>query len=164
MNKGMTWPCAVVGLLGMNVAIVGVMVYQASTNTTMVPEPRYYERAVHFDEQVAQRAQNERLGWTAGAVLTAPGRGAPRLALRLTGRDGAPIAGALVRADVIPNARPASRGAITLAPEDDQYCGEVPSNQPGLWTVRLEARRGADVFTAELSVAMGAASAAEVRR
>ncbi len=161
MNKAMIWPCAVVGLLSLNFVVVGITLYHAGSNTTMVPEPRYYERAVHFDEQIALRAESAKLGWTATAEITPGPGGTPTLRVRVLDRKGAPVSGAAVRADVIPNLRPGAREALNFlenptGPGD--YLTPLASTTQGLWTVRLEARRGGDVFGCELSTPMAANS------
>lgn len=47
--KALHWPAFIVGLLALNVIVVGITVFAAVTNPAQV-EPDYYERALNWDE------------------------------------------------------------------------------------------------------------------
>jgi hypothetical protein len=56
------WILAIVGLLAGNVVAQGVLIAASHHGSSQVI-PAYYEKAVHYDDQLDQAARNARLGW-----------------------------------------------------------------------------------------------------
>jgi len=157
--KGAMWPVMVVGLLGLNVAVVSVTLVLATRDPSFAVEPDYYDKAVAWDETARRREASRALGWIAAveapAEEVAPGR--REIVLTLRDAAGAPVAGAQAGAVVFHNARAADREAVTLIEtEPGVYRGRTRLRMAGRWIVALEVVRGGEVFVEELSVEAGA--------
>jgi nitrogen fixation protein FixH len=151
-RPGWQWPVIVVALLVVGVgANVGLMVV-ATRDASFAVEPDYYDKALHWDERMAQEARNAALGWSVGAVLAPAARpGEARLTVRLHDRAGQAIDGARVAVQTFHSARARHVLTAMLAPEfAGQYGATLPLDRPGLWEVRLRAERGGQVFTKTL--------------
>ena len=151
MKKGWQWPFAVAALLGGCVLANVVLIVRAVDDPSFSVEPDYYEKGVAWDAHQAQAARNKELGWSVAIDVgpaTRDTRRAP-VVVQLNGRDGRPVEGASLSVEAFHNARASQvvRGALT---EDalHAYAGALPVLRPGLWEFRLEARRGAELFTA----------------
>ena len=69
MTPATRWITAIVGLLSANViASVGLAVVAATGKTQIIPE--YYDRAVHYDDEIDQAARNRVLGWRTCASIS----------------------------------------------------------------------------------------------
>lgn len=68
MNPTTKWILAIVGLLAGNMVAMGVLI-AASHNGASQVIPQYYDKAVHYDDQIDQAKRNARLGWPVGAVV-----------------------------------------------------------------------------------------------
>ncbi len=142
------WPFFVAALLAIPVVIdIGVILFVGSDPSFAV-EPQYYQKAVAWDDELAQRRANDALGWKVHVALRS-GPGETRLEVQLVDRDGVPVRDATLTAQTFHVAR-ASRVlpvSFDAAAADRGYVAVVPMRRPGLWEVRLEIRRGADRFT-----------------
>lgn len=155
MNKGALWPAAIVGLIGLNASIVGITVYLATSDPSVAVEPRYYEKALAWDETARLRDASARLGWKA-----AVGVHGDRLVVRLSDAAGAPVTGAAVSVVTFADARSGDRQELALSERGTgEYEGPMSVSRPGLWQFRVRAGRGADTFvcTIEQDVAVDAA-------
>ncbi|HEX6313521.1 MAG TPA: FixH family protein [Gemmatimonadaceae bacterium] len=150
MKRGMMWPVAVATILGLTVAANIWVIRIANADPSFAVEENYYERGVHWDDEMAQRSRNRELGWTLDASLTPieAGRGA---ALSIALRDSVvgPIENASVVVRALHVARANSPVEVTLSPTGaGHYEAMVPLERAGLWELRFEVQRGADRFTA----------------
>jgi nitrogen fixation protein FixH len=150
MKRGMLWPVAVAGVLGLTVAGNIWLITIANSDPSFAVEEDYYQRGLRWDDELAQRARNVELGWRLLATL-APierGRGAElRVALNDSGI--APIANASVVVRALHIARAGQPVEVTLTPEaGGGYHAFVPLERPGLWELRFDVHRGTDRFTA----------------
>ncbi len=153
-GSGAIWPAAIIGLLGINAAIVGVTIFYATTDPSVAVEPNYYEKAVKWDDAAAQHASNARLGWNVqvGVTMEASGSasGRARLLVRVVDAQGAPVDGAQLSAVAFHNARSGNRQNILLEPvENGAYAGFMTMDRAGSWHWLITARKGADTFTRE---------------
>jgi nitrogen fixation protein FixH len=127
---------------------LGVMASLAIDDSSFALERDYYAKAVAYDTEIAQRAQNARLGWSVSASAAPAQRGKPsRIEARLSD-----AAGALDRARVKVEAlRNASAGRVLEAELREvapgQYEAELPLERGGLWELRFTATRDAARFT-----------------
>ena len=150
MKRGMAWPAAVAGVLGLTVAANVWLIRVANSDPSFAVEENYYQRGLHWDDEMAQRTRNASLGWHLLATL-APieqGRGAE---LRVALRDSAiaPLSGASVVVHALHVARAGQPVEVTLrASAAGEYHALVPIERPGLWELRFDVHRGADRFTA----------------
>lgn len=163
MNPKRLWPAAVVAVLAITVlANVGLLI-AAHDRDAAVVEPDYYRKAVAFDSTLAARVASDSLGWHAEVALGMPGAdGRARLDLRLTDRDGAPVAGAAVRVTATHN-RDAARhvtGALAAShPDGGDYAGELAMSRAGRWQLDLHAERGSQRFSTSLRCESGGKAA-----
>lgn len=91
MKPHLRWIFAIVGLLGVNVIAMVILAIAANNGGTQVI-PAYYDKAAHYDDEMARSVVSQALGWHADVAMTAG-------AIDVTVRDaaGGAIEGAKVR-------------------------------------------------------------------
>lgn len=149
-GRAWLWPAAIVAVLVLHLAGWLAVVAIATRDPTLSVEPRYYDKAVRWDEAAAQRRQNEELGWSLqiDADPRAEPRGERRLTCRVLDRAGTPVTGAQVDLVVFHHARAAERQELRLAEESPGlYAARPRMARAGLWEARFTVRRGAETFT-----------------
>jgi len=151
-RSGRWWPFIIVGLLaGGAGANIGLMVV-ATRDRSFAVEPDYYQKALRWDETMAQEARNQALGWTATVAFERSARpGEAKVTALVDDRAGHPVEGARVAVETFHAAR--ARHVVTgaLAPEAaGRYSAVLALDRPGLWEVRLRVERGDETFTAKL--------------
>jgi nitrogen fixation protein FixH len=153
-KKGWYWPFALAGLLVAGIAPAFVLIVLATNDPSFAVEERYYEKALAWDETMAQRRRNAELGWQV-EVQTAPVAGVPGLVdmtARVLDRDGNALEGCRVSVETFHNARSAYRLERQLEPVADGLAQvtRLPMRRPGIWELRLRVERGDELFTAVL--------------
>lgn len=153
------WPFVPVALLAAMVTGLGVMASIAVNDSGFALERDYYAKAVAYDTEIAQRAQNARLGWSLEATAAAAQVGKPsRLEVRL-GDGTSALQHARVRVEALRNA---SAGRVLEAELREaapgRYEAELPLGRGGLWEFRFTVTRDGARFTqaARLDVAEAA--------
>lgn len=68
MNPAKKWILAIVGLLGGNMVAMFILIAASHSGGSQVI-PAYYDKAVHYDDQIDQAARNARLGWPITAAF-----------------------------------------------------------------------------------------------
>lgn len=148
MSKRSPWPFAIVGLLGMNVVIVGITVAFATSDRSLAIEPNYYQRALSWDRAQIQGTRNTQLGWTTGLTLVRTGVDRAKMCLVLRDRGGGPIDEARVTVVAFHNSRASERQSVGLSADGEgRYAGEVEAPRDGLWHFQISAVRGTATFT-----------------
>jgi len=150
--SGRCWPLIIIALLvGGAGANIGLLVV-ATGDASFAVEPNYYQKALRWDETMAQEARNAALAWSVTVALDgASGPGQTRVTARVTDRAGNPVQGARVAVEVFHSARASQVLAATLAPESPgRYSAPLPLNRSGLWELRLRVERGDQLFTQTL--------------
>lgn len=151
-TRALAWPIGIAVILAVSVAANVFMFRLANGDPSFAVEPDYYRKAVHWDDELAQRRHNVELGWRTTAALTPAGDGGAELRVWLTDSTGAPLDGATVRAQAFAVGRAADVSNLTLVasahPAGGSYAARLPAARAGRWELRLEATRGADRFTA----------------
>jgi nitrogen fixation protein FixH len=104
-------------------------------------EPDYYDKALAWDQTVAQKQRNAELGWKVEWSAEA------RPTLRLLDKDGRPVADAQADVTYFHQANSRDRRQATLLPSAEGYFLPQPLGRPGSWEVRLTVRKGELVFT-----------------
>jgi len=91
MTPRVTWILAIVGLLAANLIAMVVLAVVANRGGSQVV-PAYYDKAVHFDDEIDRASASRMLGWRADVAIAAS-------AIDVVMRDatGAVIEGAQVR-------------------------------------------------------------------
>ena len=149
-SRGRAWPVAIAGILLAGIASNVGFVVLASSDPAAAIEPDYYQKAIAWDQEMAQQERNIGLGWSAHAALYPGSRSnAGRLEVTLADSLGKPLQGANVLALVMHNARAASVQTVLLHDEGaGRYTARVAADRPGLWEVRLSVERNSLRFTA----------------
>lgn len=148
MSTRSPWPFAILGLLGMNVVIVGITVFYAASDRSLAIEPNYYQKALAWDRSQIQGARNAHLGWTTGFSLERASDGAARIGVVLRDRGGAAIDEARVTVVAFHNSRASDRSSVSLAAGGEgRYAGEIVAARDGLWHFQFTAVRGTETFT-----------------
>lgn len=150
MKRGAMWPIAMAGILACGVGANVWLIRIASADPSFAVEENYYQRALRWDDELAQRARNDSLGWYVQAALApASGRGDTEVHVRLWDALGTPIVADTARVRALHVARAADVFDLELLPvEGGGYVARMPMMRHGLWELRFEIWRGADRFTA----------------
>jgi len=144
------WVGVILALLAGQIALMGAMVYLATSDASFAIEPDYYQKGLNWDAVAAQTRQNTRLGWSAKIELGTAVRvtGERTLTCTLADRAGQPLDGATVDAVAFSHARGSDRTAVTLLPAGSgRYEAPVRFTRAGVWEFRLAIQRGPDTFT-----------------
>lgn len=151
-GSGKYWPAMIVALLvGGAGANVGLMLV-ATGDASFAVERDYYQKALRWDETMAQEARNRALGWSVTVALARAARpGEVKVTARIDDRTGHAIEGAHVGVETFHSARASHVLTAALSPEaDGRYSATLPLDRPGLWELRLRVERGGQVFTTTL--------------
>ncbi|MCZ7582337.1 MAG: FixH family protein [Deltaproteobacteria bacterium] len=144
------WPGLVVGLLALSVAINLVAMLVATDDPSHAIEADYYEKALAWDEAMAQERHNGALGWRLKADVfpSASQAGSANVIVALSDRGDGPIAGASVTVETFHNARAGKilAGALKET-EPGRYAAALPMHRDGWWELRFRVESGGDVFT-----------------
>lgn len=152
MKRGTGWPIAMGVILGISVVGNFWMAHVASSDPSVAIEPNYYDRAIHWDEHMAQVRANEALGWTVAPSLSpiVSGSGS-RLQVALHDRDGRPLDGARIDVIAVNNLIASEPLSATLIGSGEGiYFVMLPLRRTGLWELRFDVHRGTDHFTADV--------------
>jgi nitrogen fixation protein FixH len=144
------WPAAVVVILGITVVANVWIITIANNDPSFAVEENYYERGLRWDEELAQRETNARLGWRLLPALSPIVRGSGA-GLRVELRDASvrPIADASIVVRAVHIARAGEPVQVTLGSDaQGGYSATVPLERPGLWELRFDVHRGDVRFTA----------------
>jgi nitrogen fixation protein FixH len=120
-------------------------------------EKDYYKKAVGYDAEMAQQARNATLGFIAQADAPAVSdKAPPSIEVTLRDRDGQPVAGRELHAEVFQNARAAELLALHgRETTPGKYLLTLPAAHPGVWIVRATFQHESERFTADLRVSLG---------
>jgi nitrogen fixation protein FixH len=145
--SGKHWPVIIVALLLGNVTAVMVLIGSSRAGESHHVVPDYYEKAVAWDQTMAQERANLDLGWS---VEVTPGTGG-ELVLTVRDRAGAPVEGATIQIDGFHRANASSIvRALAADRGEGRYVALLPIARAGLWQLELTATRGPAVFTRTL--------------
>ncbi len=141
---GNRWPWIIVGMLVFHASIILGTIAVVSARHDLYVEPDYYAKAIDWDNQRAMREMAETMGWTIGLkVQEVPSDSTARQTIQVSihDRDGQPIDGALIEAEVVHPAHANDRiHLVLLGVSDGQYQRGVKMNIPGFWQVNLAIR------------------------
>ncbi|MBK6942264.1 MAG: FixH family protein [Planctomycetes bacterium] len=153
------WVGVVVGMLGFCITMQVILLVYATGDPSFTVERDYETKAAHWDDVLRQRADNDRLGWSADAELVAPTfRGEPaELKVVLKDRAGQSIGDAAITFEACAIARASHIATGEATPTSSgAYVAPLLEPRPGLWEVRLTAERMGQRFTATLRRELGA--------
>jgi nitrogen fixation protein FixH len=128
---------------------LGTMAAIATDDPGFALERNYYPKAVAYDREIAQRAENARLRWAVETEVGAAAlpSGTP-LVVRLRDERG-PLSGARLSVEALRNAAAAHVLDVTLTERaPGEYAARIAMARGGIWELRLTAERGNERFTA----------------
>ncbi len=146
-RNGRHWPWIIVALLGVHVGVMVLLIITATAGESHAVEPNYYQKALDWDQTMAQERANVALGWELGERSTME-QGVVSVRATLVDRAGAPVFGARAELTAFHRARSGDRLEVT-APEvaPGVYAIHWPSARAGLWELRWRFTAGEDRFT-----------------
>jgi hypothetical protein len=138
-------PIVLLVFLGM---IQLVLVRKAVGDPSFAIQDRYYAKAVSWDAQKAQEAQNARLGWRLNGDWAALPRGEVELVLQPVDAAGMRLLGLRIEVEAFAIARSSSvvRATFVEGPEGE-YRAPLRTLRSGIWELSFTAARGGDRFT-----------------
>ncbi len=138
MTPAVRWPAAILGLIGLNMCLVAVTIYYATSDPSAAVEPDYYRKALAWDQIARERAASQRLGWSCSIEFITP----DQIQLALRDRGGGGVSGARVVATAFAEVRAANRITLDLDEvEPARYGAVFTPDRPGRWRFQIEARR-----------------------
>jgi nitrogen fixation protein FixH len=147
---GTFWMFVPVALLAASVIGVGSLALMAARDPGFALEQNYYQRAVRWDRQQAEWAENARLGYHLTLTLV-PGPAGAELELHVSDHTGVALHGANVAIEAFANARSGDRRRLTLVEASDgSYRAELRDARPGLWEFRCVVSHGAERYSESL--------------
>jgi nitrogen fixation protein FixH len=139
-------------ILAATVMLNFYVMHLARSDASFAVEPDYYARAVHWDDELAQRSRNAALGWRLSPTLSRDGSDGVHVRVRLSDAGGRPVVGASLEVEAFAIARSAQVQRMTLAsagdPAEGAYDGRLALSHPGQWELRVSVTRGEERFTA----------------
>ncbi len=149
MRTELWWPVGIVTVLALSTAGQVWFAVVANRDKAFAVEGDYYNKAVHWDDELAQRQRNALLGWRIVPSLQLKGgRGEGMLSVELRDSAGVAITGADVQVQAMNNARAASAISATLFEVGaGTYRAPLAAQRAGEWELRFSVRRCAERFT-----------------
>ena len=122
----------------------------AGDPSALVVEPNYYQKGLHFDDEMAQQRRNAALGWSIQPSVTALPGGGAELQAALKDAAGRPLDGATVRVVATHNLLADHPDSALLAGRGNgEYDARLSLPRAGMWELRFQVMRGAESFTAD---------------
>lgn len=147
-NKARFWMLFPVILLVTSVTGWMFMVRLAVNDPGFSVEKDYYKKAAHYDEEIAQRAENGRLGWDLHVRKFVVEGDATLLTIEAVDSNGAALLGLRLSATAFPTARGDELQELVFVDlGSGSYQARWGATRRGLWEVRLRAESGLDAFT-----------------
>lgn len=146
-GRGRFWAFVPVGLLAASLLGVGSMCSIAARDPAFALEKDYYQRAVQWNGEQAQWAENAKLGYRVD-ITSSPTPSGVELVARVLDRRNVPVRGAGVQAEAFANARAADRRTLPFIERNDgTYAASLPKPRPGLWELRVRVEQDGERFT-----------------
>ena len=136
------WPAFVVALFAGAVLANMVLVFRATGDPSHAVLPDYYQRALRWDEKLAQDRRSAALGWQLRVEAARP------LRVTLADRSGRPIDRATLRVSLFHKARSSHVLTRELTPDRrGAYSADLSLSRPGLWELHFDAERDGERFS-----------------
>ncbi|MCP4902261.1 MAG: hypothetical protein GY906_35290 [bacterium] len=148
MNKNSRWPIIICAALALHVVAWLAVAYLAVSDPSFAVEEDYYQKAIDWDEKMAQDKTNRSLGWMCEIHVESQSPGMATLSVHLLDDVRSPVVGATVEAQTFPVARSSHLLQSSLTENGDgRYEAPLAMERPGRWEVRLIAQRNGSTFT-----------------
>lgn len=147
------WPGMIVGILLLSVVANIVLIVAATSDGGAQIEADYYERALAWDEELAQREQSEALGWQTDLTIEPTAPAGQVVLVTVADHAGQPVHG-LTGALKMRHATQAQWRSLELEPITGslgQYKVVTAFDRPGLWDFTVDVQdQGGDHFVQTL--------------
>ncbi len=145
------WPAIVLGFIGLQGTMSGVLIFFAVNDSTFAVEPDYYRKALQWDRTVAERRDSVASGWKADVRIARihPVLRQHRVRCELRDAEGAPIDGAAVQATALHHAHGGVHHEWALRETQAgryEFITELPHD--GYWELRIRAEARGQTFVA----------------
>lgn len=149
MKSGRFWPWFLASILIFDVLIGVTMIIAANSDPSFAVEEGYYDKAVDWDDQIAERRASEGLGWTSDVrIIPVEGRKG-RVVITMRDEAGIAVEDAAVHVEMFPNRYSKNRQNVKLESEmGGVHVGDFEIHSAGEWEVRIRATRGDDTYVA----------------
>lgn len=145
MNARTRWMTAIIGMLSFPAVLYGVAFAIVSNDPSFRVDRGYKQRTESYDEDLRQRAVNQRLAWSADVAMEGG-----EVVVRPTDASSSPIVAATVEAEIFHAARSARSSRLALT-EHDPGCYTIGyrPERAGQYVLRITIRLGNEVFTSD---------------
>jgi nitrogen fixation protein FixH len=128
MSLSRRWLAVCVGLLVVNaLAMACLVVASSARRPTLLPQ--YYERAVAWDETMAEELLQEQVGWQIDCELSASGA-----LFRVRDRDGHPVSDVTITATGFHRSHPDQSATFHVTTDDRGVARAHPQGTAASWT------------------------------
>jgi nitrogen fixation protein FixH len=159
-RRAWVWPGIVIGLLTMQVIICLAAYLVATSDPSQVIVSNYHEKALAWDQHMAELRAGEALGWLAELKVAGEADMLGERTVRLSLKDaqGEPLTGASVGVSAFHFAR----ADITFDTDlkeavPGEYVGRLKMRKAGRWELSFVAQRGEDAYPFTLQRQVGTA-------
>lgn len=141
LRPEVAWPMAVIGLLLLSIGTMTTMVLATRSDGGAQVVQNYYQQAIAWDTQVAEKAASDALGWQATLALPTNEKA---LIITLVDREGQPVEEAVGTLTITrPHiASPLSAGPWEATDTPGVYRYAVALDGRGLWDFTLRVEKG----------------------
>ncbi len=139
MNKSAKtnrWPCLIITLGSLFLVFSFWSAYQAATRSSAVTDRNYYSHGLKYNRSLVEQKAAEGMGWSLNAVIAGQ-----RLEIRLSDRDGKPVAGCRGETQLLNVSRLNSLRLNLEEAEPGLYVARLGENLLGEISARLELSR-----------------------
>jgi nitrogen fixation protein FixH len=142
------WMFVPVAFLSITVTVAVTTVSLAVVGRPVGAEPEYYAKAAAWDEELAQRAANDRLRWNISPEIEPGADGRPHLTLRIHDKYAGVIDAETVTVEAIPVANADLRETIGLRRVGEgHFDAPLSARVQGQWEFRVRVTKGESVYT-----------------
>ena len=161
MKKGALWPLSLVLFFGGLIALYAYLFHVADDPRALVVEPNYYQKGLHYDDEMAQQRENTALGWRIAPTVTPAGGGNAELSVALTDASGRRLDGATVSVVAMHNLLADHPDSATLADRGGGvYAAMLAMPRAGMWELKFDVTRAGARFTEDERIELEPAPAA----
>ncbi len=142
------WMFVPVAFLSITVTVAVTTVSVAVVGRPIGAEPEYYAKAAAWDDELAQRAANDRLRWAISPEIEPGPDGRPLLTLRINDKYSGVIDAESVTVEAIPIANADRRASIPMRRVGEgHFDAPLDARVPGQWEFRVRVVKGESVYT-----------------
>lgn len=141
LARGRWIPWTFAGGMLVVIAVNAVLITAAFRSFPGLVVQRPYDRGIAYNEELRQDRAQAAIGWSMVPTFVDG-----RLTVRVSGADGAPVAGLVVGATLSRPLEILPPVEATLAPSGDAYVALIELPRRGQWDVRIQANGGEGTY------------------